>query len=221
MDVGVKCLGEEKERENRNKPERGQKRGDSFGAWIRLGGLSLLELVKCLNSKIKRKKKEGEEGRVFGVDEGVAPEDGLGHEQQGCAEGGDFGQPAFGECVKCPDASEVGEKVNEMAKIGKREGKEGAEIFGGAVHEHDVERAVVTEVFANEIDDALLRPCGVGVDRFDRIFLQRLVIPAFAVLVEGEETNEQADRKDDENGIIFFHIGPHGGEPPCYIYEGG
>jgi hypothetical protein len=40
-------------------------------------------------------------------------------------------------------------------------------------------------------------------------------------LVEGEETNEQADRKDDENGIIFFHIGPHGGEPPRYIYEGG
>lgn len=108
-----------------------------------------------------------------------------------------------------------------MAKVGEGEGKEGAEIFGGAVHEHDVERAVVTEVFTDEVDDALLRPCGVGVDGFDRVFLQRLVVPAFAVLVEGEETNKQADRKDDENGIIFFHIGPHGGEPPCYIDEGG
>ncbi len=95
------------------------------------------------------------------------------------------------------------------------------EVFGGALYEHDVERAVVTEVFANEIDNALLRPCGVGIDGFDRVFLQGFIVPAFAVLVEGEEANDQAEGKDDENGIIFFHIGPHGGEPPCYIYEGG
>ena len=72
-----------------------------------------------------------------------------------------------------------------MAKVGEREGEEGAEIFGGAVNKHNVERAVVAEVFANEIDDALLRPRGVGIDGFDRVFLQRLVVPAFAVYIYG------------------------------------
>ncbi len=53
----------------------------------------------------------------------MTPEDRLQGKEQGCTEGGEVAEPAFGDGVKCEYARKVGEVVNEMAKIRQGEGQ--------------------------------------------------------------------------------------------------
>ena len=157
--------------------------------------------------QVDRQQEKRQQRNVFWVDESMSPEDRLGHEQQRRAKGSVPAHPARGKLVERPHPKQEHQEINEMLHIhGLESGNNSRQRFRDEARDHQKSRTIVFEAVACDRNRAVLEPRAVRFERVVGVAIEFHFIPGLTVLVEREDGNDEAKKKQDDERTVLFHV---------------